>query len=83
VIWLAATVVASGVLAAVTLIIAQTIPSAALEAGERYAWDGWWLIWLHGAYLTACLLTLSLLVVGTVHGLAGWFGRRRQAKGAA
>ena len=60
-IWLAATLGASVILAVISLIVTQSNDRSALQEGERYAWDGWWLIWLHGAYLTACLLIVSHL----------------------
>ena len=42
--WLAATVLAAGLMAGVVLWVAQT-QGMGLQPGERYAWDGWYWIW--------------------------------------
>ena len=82
VMWLAAAVVTTAILAAVVLLVAQSVQRTALQPGERYAWDGWWLIWLHGGYLTACLLTVWLVLRAVARGVVGGLRRMRLAKGA-
>jgi hypothetical protein len=70
-IWLAATVLAAGLMAGMILSIAQT-QGMGLQPGERYAWSGWYWIWVFGAYDMCWLLTLALQVVGTFRAIARW-----------
>jgi hypothetical protein len=70
-IWLAATVLAAGLMAGVILSIAQA-QGMGLQPGELYAWGGWYWIWFFGAYDMCWLLTLALPVVGTFRAIARW-----------
>jgi outer membrane protein assembly factor BamB len=70
-IWLAATVLAAGLMAGVVLWVAQT-QGMGLQPGEHYAWGGWYWIWFFGAYDMCWLLTLALPVVGTFRAISRW-----------
>jgi hypothetical protein len=51
-----------------------------LDASEHYAWDGWYLLWLMGAYLTG-VLTIAVLVSHPVIKLV-WRRIRSSPEGA-
>jgi len=76
-IWLATTVAAAGLMAALILMIAQS-QGMGLQPGDRYAWDGWYWIWFFGAYDLCWLLTLALPVVGTVRAISRSVARHRE-----
>jgi outer membrane protein assembly factor BamB len=80
--WLGASVVVSAILAATVLVVVQSNRQLVLQPGERYAWDGWWFIWLYGAYLTAWLLTLAWLLAAATRRVRAGNRRATQAKAA-
>ncbi len=51
-----------------------------LETGDRYSWDGWYMILLIGAFMTALATAILLPMEATIR--AGWrrlTGKRRVA----
>ncbi len=73
-IWLAAGLLASLVVMAISLSMATRYPAGALEPGERYSWAGWYWIFSPVFFLAAWALCLLIVIDWSVR--CGWGGLR-------
>jgi hypothetical protein len=61
--WITASVLFALLAATLTVIVPS---QGSIDLGERYAWDGWYLIWFPGAYVTG-ILVIAERALGTAY----------------
>ncbi|MDX2460097.1 MAG: hypothetical protein QNM00_08420, partial [Gammaproteobacteria bacterium] len=61
--WITASVLFALLAASLTVIVPS---QGSIDLGERYAWDGWYLIWFPGAYVTG-ILVIAERALGTAY----------------